>query len=214
TLADWEYAGTVMSVEDDAFFIEAKNKLEAGDVLEFVPPLTASSGGRETILLRIYEFERVKTGKVVEVINPGHETLFRLPFSAFDQEDIATLRNRIPANTIIRKERSLTPEQWDRLKLDTETRLIEADKGSDEAYAARRENLQTSQAEADSTRRPRTPRLGVEGCCGKGCNGCLVFWHDPVYEKARTLLAKKKQGEMFDRDMRDDVVDQIEQAAS
>jgi U32 family peptidase len=214
TLADWEYAGMVMSVEDDAFFIEAKNKLEAGDVLEFVPPVTSGPNGRETILLRIYEFERVKTGKVVEVINPGHETLFRLPFSAFDREDIATLQNRIPANTIIRKERSLTQEQWDRLKLDTETRLIEADKGSDEAYAARRENLQQSQAEADSSRRPRTPRLGVEGCCGKGCNGCLVFWHDPVYEKARTLLAKKKQGEMFDRDMRDDVVEQIEQAAS
>ena len=208
TLADWEYAGMVMSVEEDAFLIEAKNRLAAGDVLEFVPPLTASSGGRETILLRIYEFERVKSGKVVDVINPGHETLFRVPFSAFDREDLATLQERLPVNTIIRKERSLTQEQWDRLKLDTETRLIESGKGSDEAYAERRDNLQQSQAEADNSRRPRTPRLGIEGCCGKGCNGCLVFWHDPAYTKARTLLAKKKQGEMFDRDMREDLLPQ------
>ena len=208
TLADWEYAGMVMSVEEDAFLIEAKNRLAAGDVLEFVPPLTASSGGRETILLRIYEFERVKSGKVVDVINPGHETLFRVPFSAFDREDLATLQERLPVNTIIRKERSLTQEQWDRLKLDTETRLIESGKGSDEAYAERRDNLQQSQAEADNSRRPRPPRLGIEGCCGKGCNGCLVFWHDPAYTKARTLLAKKKQGEMFDRDMREDLLPQ------
>jgi len=41
------------------------------------------------------------------------------------------------------------------------------------------------------------PRLGTEGCCGRGCNGCLIFWNDPAYEKARTLMATKKQGEML-----------------
>ncbi|MDP7599751.1 MAG: U32 family peptidase, partial [Rhodospirillales bacterium] len=34
TLGAWEYAGIVQSVEDDAFIIEGKNKLEASDVLE------------------------------------------------------------------------------------------------------------------------------------------------------------------------------------
>ena len=205
TLADWEYAGLVVDVEEDALLIEAKNRLAAGDVLEFVAPVVNNKGSRDPVLLRIYEFEQVKTGKTVEVINPGHDTLFRLPFSVFDQEDIATLARRIPANTLIRKEKSLTEEQWDRLKLDRETRLIEAGKGSEEAYAERRENLQTSTESADSTRRLRTPRLGIAGCCGKGCNGCLIFWNDPLYAKARTLLAQKKQGEMFDRDMRDDI---------
>jgi len=32
-----------------------------------------------------------------------------------------------------------------------------------------------------------------------------MFWNDPVYEKARALMAKKKQGETLDRDMREDV---------
>jgi U32 family peptidase len=200
TLGDWEYAALVTGVEDDAFLIEAKNRLAAGDVLEFVAP-----GQRTTILLRLYDFEKATSGKTVEVINPGHDTLFRVPFSAFDREDPETLRDRIPEMTLIRKEKSLTQEQWDRLKLDRETRLIEAGKGSDEAYEQRRDNLQQSTIAADSTRRLKTPRLGTEGCCGKGCNGCMIFWNDPLYEKARTLLANKKQGEMFDRDMRDDI---------
>lgn len=46
-------------------------------------------------------------------------------------------------------------------------------------------------------RRARSPRLGTEGCCGKGCNGCAIFWHDPSYAKARALLAEKKIGEML-----------------
>ena len=37
----------------------------------------------------------------------------------------------------------------------------------------------------------RSPRLGVEGCCGRGCNGCLHFWNEPRYAKARQLLRSK-----------------------
>ena len=48
-------------------------------------------------------------------------------------------------------------------------------------------------------RRPKTPRFGVEGCCGKGCNGCLMFWNDPAYARARDLLAKKKHGEKLSK---------------
>ena len=40
----------------------------------------------------------------------------------------------------------------------------------------------------------RTPRLGVEGCCGRGCNGCLHFWNEPRYANARQLLRSKGQG--------------------
>ncbi|MEC7963249.1 MAG: U32 family peptidase, partial [Pseudomonadota bacterium] len=38
-IAQWEYAGVVVGLEADAFLIEVKNKLEAGDVLEFVSPI-------------------------------------------------------------------------------------------------------------------------------------------------------------------------------
>jgi putative protease len=43
----------------------------------------------------------------------------------------------------------------------------------------------------------KTPRIGKEGCCGKGCNGCLIFWHDEKYQKAREILKTKKIGEML-----------------
>jgi U32 family peptidase len=198
TIAGWEFAGMIKSVEDDAFIIEGKNKLEAGDVLEFVPP-----NNMDPVLLRIYEFEHAITGKINPVIHAGHEPLFRVPFSLFDQEDAATLKDRLPVMTVLRKEKALTQEQWDRLKLDRETQLIENGKGSDASYTARTDALRDSQAIKDSARRPKTPRIGMEGCCGKGCNGCLMFWHDPTYAKARDLLALKKQGEMFDRDMKE-----------
>ena len=204
TLGAWEYAGIVQSVEDDAFIIEGKNKLEASDVLEFVPP-----NDRDTILLRLYEFEHAKTGKIRSVINSGHDPYFRVPFAVFDQEDLTTLKDRIPPMTVLRKERSLTEVQWDRIKLDTETHAIEAGKGSVQAYTNKRDRLRESQALRDTSLKEKTPRIGMEGCCGKGCNGCLMFWHDPSYARARELLAEKKQGELFDRNMKDKPADKI-----
>ncbi|MDP7425529.1 MAG: U32 family peptidase [Rhodospirillales bacterium] len=204
TLGAWEYAGIVQSVGDDAFIIEGKNKLEASDVLEFVPP-----NDRDTILLRLYEFEHAKTGEIRSVINGGHDSYFRVPFAVFDQEDLTTLKERIPPMTVLRKERSLTEVQWDRIKLDAETHAIEAGKGSVQAYTNKRDRLRESQALRDTSLKVKTPRIGMEGCCGKGCNGCLMFWHDPSYARARELLAEKKQGELFDRNMKDKPADKI-----
>ena len=204
TLGAWEYAGIVQSVGDDAFIIEGKNKLEASDVLEFVPP-----NDRDTILLRLYEFEHAKTGEIRSVINGGHDSYFRVPFAVFDQEDLTTLKDRIPPMTVLRKERSLTEVQWDRIKLDTETHAIEAGKESVQAYTNKRDRLRESQALRDTSLKVKTPRIGMEGCCGKGCNGCLMFWHDPSYARARELLAKKKQGELFDQNMKDKPADKI-----
>jgi len=204
TLGAWEYAGIVQSVGDDAFIIEGKNKLEASDVLEFVPP-----NDRDTILLRLYEFEHANTGEIRSVINGGHDSYFRVPFAVFDQEDLTTLKERIPPMTVLRKERSLTEVQWDRIKLDAETHAIEAGKGSVQAYTNKRDRLRESQALRDTSLKVKTPRIGMEGCCGKGCNGCLMFWHDPSYARARELLAKKKQGELFDQNMKDKPADKI-----
>ncbi len=43
----------------------------------------------------------------------------------------------------------------------------------------------------------RLPPQEPTSCCGKGCNGCLIFWYDSKYEKARDLLKQKKIGEML-----------------
>ncbi|WP_350335862.1 peptidase U32 family protein [Coralliovum pocilloporae] len=195
-LAEWEYAGIVTRVEDDAFIIEVKNKIETGDVLEFVSPKR-----QETVLIRLYEFENAENGKVTEAVHAGQKPYIRVPFSAFDREDPAVMHSDFPEMTIIRKERALAQHEWDRLRLDKTAQNRELGKGSDKTYEKRREQTQLSLDERAAGRVFRTPRTGKEGCCGRGCNGCLIFWHDPAYGKARDVLANKKQGELLDRDL-------------
>jgi len=198
TLAEWEFAGLIDEVQDDAFIVEVKNMMEAGDVLEFVSPIS-----RNTLLLRIYEFENIKNGKITTEVHAGPKPLIRIPFSLFDHEDIEFLKTGFPELSVIRKERALTKDQWDRLKLDEEAHKLEMGKGNEDNYEKKREALEKSIAEDALERRHKTPRLGVEGCCGKGCNGCLIFWNDPSYAKSREKMLSKKQGEMLDQDMRE-----------
>lgn len=192
TLAEWEFAGIVRAVEDDYFLVEIKNKWRAGDVLEFIP-----HRHKEIVRVRLYHFEDAKTGKVEEDANvvPGKHV--KVPFSAFDREDMSSLKERIKPYTIIRKESALTEAEWERLKLDAMTQKIEIGDMSEALYQKKLKKLQEEVDAEVMTRRPKTPRFGVEGCCAKGCNGCLVFWNDQKYQKARDLLQKKKQGEMF-----------------
>lgn len=198
TIAEWEYAGLIQSVEDDAILVEVKNTVEAGDVLEFVP-----HHGRETILLRIYEFDLPEKNKITTIVHGGQKPLIRIPFTLFDRENVDHLRKVLLPLTIIRKEKALLPEEWSRIKLDLEAQKIEAGKGSEERYDLKLYALQQALDSGSRTRKPKTPRIGTEGCCGKGCNGCMIFWNDPIYATARDLLAQKKQGEMFDKDMRE-----------
>lgn len=202
TLAEYEYAGVIHKVTDDAYIVRVKNKLIAGDVLEFVSPTR-----KDVMLIRLYTYESAKDGSVTEEVHAGSTPLIRVPFSLFDQEDVKSLKQDFPAMTIIRKEKALTQEQWDRLKLDAESQKLELGKGTIRAYEEKRDNLQTSLDVRDSDRTFKTPRRGTEGCCGKGCNGCLMFWHDPKYEKARTLLAQKKQGQLLEKKMSDEELD-------
>lgn len=197
TMAEWEFAGLINTVEEDSFTVIVKNRIEAGDVLELVSPHR-----RETIFLRIYEFIDATTGDITQVVNAGQKPIIRLPFNLFDQEDQEILRTAYPEMSIIRKERSLTKDQWDRLKFDKEASKIELGQGSEQQYEKKRDALVSSLDEANKDRKFKTPRLGVEGCCGRGCNGCLIFWDDPAYEKARELMVAKKQGEMLEKNSR------------
>ncbi len=38
----------------------------------------------------------------------------------------------------------------------------------------------------------KTPALGLDACCGLGCNGCYMFWEDDKYAKAREAMKAKK----------------------
>ncbi|WP_406645272.1 U32 family peptidase [Aliisedimentitalea scapharcae] len=195
SLAQWEYAGVVTKVTDDAFHVLVKSKLTAGEVLEFVSPLS-----RDTVLLRVYDFELTKNGSRVNVVHGSTQSVIRLPFSLFDHEDIADLKARFPTYSVLRKERALTDEQWNRVRFDKLTQALEVTgQENPKAYARRRDALADSVAQDHNEKRFKTNRVGVEGCCGKGCNGCLIFWQGEEYAKAREILQKRKQGEMLSR---------------
>ncbi|MDX1738207.1 MAG: U32 family peptidase C-terminal domain-containing protein, partial [Alphaproteobacteria bacterium] len=197
-IGDYEYAGQIVEVRDDAYIVEMKNKITKGEVLEFMSPYN-----RDPMLIRMYEFEDIRSGETVEVVQPGKKPQIRIPFSLFHEEDIDDLKKNYPVMTILRKERPLTEDQWNRMKADREIRLLETGQGKAEHYEEAAEKLRASIRDKNKDRKLKTPRTGTEGCCGKGCNGCMIFWNDPIYEKARILLKQKKQGEMFDRDMKE-----------
>lgn len=195
TLAAWEYAGIVVDVTEDAFLLAVKNRLEMGDVLEFVPHTR-----REPLLLRIYKFEDVRRGRTAaaEGINAGQKPVIRIPFAWFHEEDVVErLRNDFPAYTVVRKEQALSEEAWARLSLDRIAQAAELGKAAESAYQTQRQDLAEAIAAKNAGVTFRTPRLGVEGCCGRGCNGCLHFWNDARYARARALLRSKKQGAML-----------------
>ncbi len=197
-MASWEYAGIIREVNADGFVIQIKNQIRAGDILEFLPPK-----GGETVLLRLYEFTLEGSDDVHAVVNAGPQKALLVPFAAFDHEVREELISKFPPYTIIRKEAALSEEEWQRLKLDKLSQKIELGQASDVRYHENVELLQDKISEEMMERRSKTSRHGVEGCCGRGCNGCLMFWNDPQYEKARTLLAGKKHGELLEKDMRE-----------
>ena len=195
SLAQWEYAGVVTEVTEDALLVEVKNKLVAGEVLEFVSPIA-----RETVLLRVYDFENAASGARTEVVQGSTKTVIRLPFTLFDHEDIDDLKARFPQYSVMRKERALTEEQWNRVRFDKLTQGLEiTGKENPKAYEKRRDALAKSIEEDGNERRFKTNRVGVEGCCGKGCNGCMIFWQDDQYARAREVLLKRKQGQQLSR---------------
>ncbi|MEE9273427.1 MAG: U32 family peptidase [Robiginitomaculum sp.] len=215
TLGAWEFAGSIIEVDGDAFYLGVKNKLQAGDVMEFLTP-----DGGETVLLRLYEFENVAAkdgsieknypGNITEIVHAGIKPIIRIPFSLFDKENLDMLKARIPVGTVVRKETLLTDTQWNRVKLDKIAQRLEVNGKTDDPehplYVRRRKALKFTKEKANKERKPKVnPKLGLDGCCGRGCNGCLMFWNDPAYAKARELIANKKQGQLLDKDMREDV---------
>ncbi len=195
SLALWEYAGFIKEVTKDAFLVEVKNKLEPGDVLEFIPPMK-----REGVLLRAYQYEEAKSGKIKQIVQGGDKSIIRFAFSLFDHEDIDELKAKFPPLSIIRKEKALTNEQWERIKFDKLAQKLELEGDfTNEKYKKQRDNLVNSMSEEDFARRFKTNRVGTKGCCARGCNGCLPFWQDKAYERAREILLKRKMGEQLSK---------------
>lgn len=201
TFGTWEFAGMIQAVRDDGFVVAVKNKLEAGDVLEFIPPRPQD----ETVFLRLYDFRHADEPEVtLDAVNAGPQRPILIPFSAFDREDIDDLKRKFPPFSILRKEAELSEEESQRLRVDKVAQKLELGQDAYEgAYRNGVKKLREAISQDVMERRSRTSRKGAGGCCGRGCNGCLMFWNDPEYARARALLAEKKHGEMLERNMRD-----------
>lgn len=188
----YEFAGQIIEWQGDDMIIEGKNMLSAGDVLEFLSPTQ-----REPILLRIYKFEDAISGEVKEKVHGGVKPKIRISVKDFHLIDKETLKKLLPTHSLVRKEKL----NIDSEKLKVESRnlslKLESKNISEEKYQKKRQKYFCSIELSNQEPSLKTPRVGSEGCCAKGCNGCLIFWHDDKYKKARELLEKKKIGEML-----------------
>lgn len=190
--AIYEYAARVVEWQGDDMIIEIKNRIVEGDVLEFLSPFA-----RKPILLRIYEFEAAETGNKTNAVHSGQKNKVRISAGLFHLEDKNKLKELLPAHSLIRKEKALDEAEKNRLQLHNQAQQLELGQGNEIKYQNKKIQYFSALEQNLSEISPKTPRVGKEGCCGKGCNGCLPFWYDDKYQKARELLKTKKMGEML-----------------
>jgi putative protease len=196
----YEYAARVFAWNGDDLILEGKNRLDKGDVLEFLSPYM-----REPILLRIYEFKKVRQNpegvfvdhEVSDKLHAGQKPLFKIPAADFHLFEKEKLKQLLPPLSLVRKEKMNIESE----KLKVESRQLshqlEAGEVREEKYETKRQKYFAALDVGDQQISPRTPRIGTDGCCGKSCNGCLIFWHDDKYAKAREIARTKKIGEML-----------------
>jgi putative protease len=135
--------------------------------------------------------------EISDKLHAGQRPLFKISAADFHLFEITKLKQLLPAMTLVRKEKMNIESE----KLKVESRhlshQLEAGDVKEEKYENKRKKYFAALEVGDEQVSPRTPRIGVDGCCGKGCNGCLIFWHDDKYAKAREILKSKKIGEML-----------------
>jgi putative protease len=206
SVAFYEYAGLVLQWQEDYMLVEVKNRIDCGDVLEFLSPFL-----RAPVLLRIYQFDNVKTNIISEVVHGGQKPVIRISALQFHLFEKEKLKELLPPLSLIRKQKITNETETLKIESRQLSHQLEAGEIRAEKYQARRTKYFASReiiapeilAEIDggqitnSQICPKIPRTGKEGCCAKGCNGCLIFWYDDKYARARAILKTKKIGEML-----------------
>jgi putative protease len=177
--------------------LEVKNRLLAGDVLEFLPPGTINC-----VRLRLYEFENVdsqnkkRNGSVTDRVTAGEGRAILIRAAQFHNESIAELKRLLPPLCVARKARPLTDQQAIQLTQNEKTQKAEL------GFVPARDLLRSDSernAVLRSMKGKNPPKLGALGCCALGCNGCLPFWNEPKYEKARAVLQRSESGQLLSR---------------
>jgi U32 family peptidase len=177
SLSSFEYAGVIREVDSDGLRLEVKNKLQSGDVLEFLP-----AHSLDVIRLRPYEYLLAGSSEPVSHVTAGEGRSVIVPWSAFHNENRQWLLSQLGPGVVVRKARPLTEEQEEQLSRDLAS------------FQVNRNLISASDLKPSSRvlGGGKPPRLGALGCCGLGCNGCLPFWHEDKYAKARDNLAARK----------------------
>jgi putative protease len=184
SLSDFEFAGIVREHDGMGMVLEVRNQLQAGDVLEFLPPERLQG-----VRLRLYEFENATTGERTKKFSAGESRAIRIAWSLFHSESSAELQRLLPPLSVVRKAKSLTAEQSEQLARNREAQQVERGLVS----AATKHHQPVTKPSAALV---KPPRLGADGCCGLGCNGCLPFWNDDKYSRSRQSLLESRRGKL------------------
>ena len=185
TVGGWLFAGIIREWQGDDLILTLRNPLRAGDVLEFLPP-----GDFDIIRLRLYDFTDAANGNVTDKVAPGQGRAIRIAGDLFHNETAGDIKTLLPAQSVARTEAVLSEDrqallQGNLVSLDQERGL--------------REPGETRPTLKGRAHTGKAPSLGLDSCCGLGCNGCLMFWNDAKYADARTTLNARKIGEKLSR---------------
>jgi len=181
TVGGWLFAGVIERWDGDDMIFNLRNPLKSGVVIEFLGPHEI-----EPIRLRLYEFEDAKNGAMMEKASPGQGKAIRISAELFHNEDTTTLKTMLPALSVGRTEAVLTEDRQ---------ALLQGNLMSMDMERGLRDDSDVRPTLKGRAHTGKTPALGLESCCGLGCNGCYMFWNDPKYEKARAVQKAKKIGE-------------------
>ena len=201
SVAEYENAGYIREWEDDDIIFEVKNRIEVGDLIEILSPTQW-----EPIRLRITECVDAETGEVTENVSAGQNKAIRLPSSLFLGISDQNIKDVLPQYTVARKEKKIITDPT-RLARDKHTLSVESS-GSccgtktspcasmqQKTSCCKKSAPKKTETEETNTVQKKKPKFGLDACCGKGCNGCLMFWHDERFSKLREKMKKKNVGE-------------------
>ena len=118
SLSEFEFAGYVQSWGNDYINVAVKNRLDAGDELEFLSPTKD-----KTFKMTINEFINAKTNEITNVIHAGQEPVIRIPLEWFNNFNMSKekIMVNLPPLTLIRKRKKLTEPEFERIKADKES---------------------------------------------------------------------------------------------
>ncbi len=176
-----------------ALFFKVRNTLKTGDVIEFLLPL---GNTLSTIRLCMNRFINYKSRKEKEKMSAGQGNAILIPFADFDRLSEVQIRATLPELTVARVEMfgfSEAREEHIRVRqmsLKMEQGIVDAT-----AFLNLKKEI-SEKREPEDLRVPSTKPLvsKEDACCGRGCNGCLKFWNDDKYARARELLLAKNDG--------------------